>query len=191
MRSARDPHSIFSSLGQTVDLPQVEIGDIQSVRRSRVIFIVLVVLMSLIVQSEAVATEGFPGSGKRVIYSKSEHRVWLINADETLSGTWKVTGNPSRPAAGSYSVYSRSTITRTLDGMYTFGHMVRFARTAAGIGIGFHDIPYNTYTKVPIMPVSKIGDSRYVSGGCVRQSLENAKRMWNWATIGTPVIVLQ
>lgn len=146
-------------------------------------------IFTLVSQTGAVALEEFPGNGKRVVYSRSENRVWLINSDESLYGTWKVTGNPGRPDPGNYRVYSRSSVTRSMDGKYTFTHMVRFAHARSGVGIGFHAIPYNTYTKSPIMPLSKVGSHRYVSGGCVRQSLPNAEKMWAWASIGTKVVV--
>lgn len=160
-------------------------------RRHFTIVAALVTTLLVLVQTPAVALEQIPGTGKRVVYSKSENRVWLVNADDTLYGTWQVTGNPARPAPGNYHVYSRSSVTRSINGKYTFTHMVRFARTAKGIGIGFHAIPYNSRTKTPIMPLDKIGSHKYVSGGCVRQSLPNAERMWAWATIGTPVIVVR
>lgn len=157
-------------------------------RRSGLIASLL--LLSIFLQEPSFAATTYPGEGKRVVYSRSERQVWLVKADGTLSATWKVTGHPTLPATGTYTVYSRSMVSRTLDGKYTFTHMVRFATSASGLGIGFHALPYDSVTKVPIMPPEKIGQPGYHSSGCVRQSLTNAKRMWAWARIGTQVVVL-
>ena len=156
-------------------------------------FATLVISVSLLVSlaPSATALESFPGDGKRVVYSRSEHRVWLINADGSLSGTWKVTGNPTIPALGTYRIYSKSAVTRSVNGQWLFTHMVRFARTKKGIGVGFHSIPVSTRTRAPIMPLDKIGAPGYQSHGCVRQSKADAERMWAWATIGTKVVVLK
>lgn len=139
---------------------------------------------------QRIADGDYPGDGKRVIYSRSERRVWLVRADDHLSATWKVTGHPTLPASGTYAVFSRAISTRTYDGKYTFGHMVRFARSPRGSTMGFHDVPYLTGTSIPIMPLNKIGQPGYSSSGCIRQSLTNALRMWAWARIGTEVVVI-
>lgn len=130
------------------------------------------------------------GTGRRVVYDISDRRVWLVNADGSLHGTWKVTGRPGKPAPGTYKVFSKSKNTRTIDGKYRFGHMVRFARAASGVAIGFHDLPYSTATGKPIMPASKIGEPGYRSGGCVRQRPRDAEEMYRWAKIGTVVVTL-
>lgn len=130
------------------------------------------------------------GTGRRVVYDISDRRVWLVNADGSLHGTWKVTGRPGKPAPGTYKVFSKSKTTRTVDGKYRFGHMVRFARAASGVAIGFHDLPYSTVTGKPIMPASKIGEPGYRSGGCVRQRPRDAEEMYRWAKIGTVVVTL-
>lgn len=132
----------------------------------------------------------YPGEGKRVVYSRSARRVWLVRADDRLSATWSVTGHPTIPASGEYQVFSRSWRTRTYDGRYTFGKMVRFYRTVLGSTVGFHDLPYLTGTAIPIMPLSQIGHPGYQSSGCVRQRPEDAERMWSWARLGTHVVVV-
>lgn len=130
------------------------------------------------------------GTGKRVIYSRSARRVWLVRGDDRLSGTWSVTGHPTIPVSGDYRVYSRSLRTKTFDGAYTFGLMVRFAHSPSGSTVGFHDLPYLTGTSIPIMPLAEIGKPGFQSGGCVRQRPADAARMWAWAKIGIPVLVI-
>lgn len=132
----------------------------------------------------------YRGEGKRVIYSRSARRVWLVRADGRLSATWSVTGHPTMPANGEYTVFSRALRTKTYDGAYSFGYMVRFAHSPRGSTLGFHDLPYLTGTSTPIMPLAKIGEPGFQSGGCIRQRPEDAERMWAWTRIGTPVIVI-
>ncbi|MGH2772438.1 MAG: L,D-transpeptidase [Actinomycetota bacterium] len=62
--------------------------------------------------------------------------------------------------------------------------VVRFARTA-GLDIGFHAIPNGR--RGPIQTDAELGQFR--SLGCVRQSTADAAFLWDWAPIGTAVVV--
>jgi lipoprotein-anchoring transpeptidase ErfK/SrfK len=65
-------------------------------------------------------------------------------------------------------------------------YMVRFAYGPEGGRIGFHEIP--TRFGVPLQSESQLGQP--LSGGCVRQSTSDAIWTWNWAYLGTKVVVL-
>jgi lipoprotein-anchoring transpeptidase ErfK/SrfK len=65
-------------------------------------------------------------------------------------------------------------------------YMVRFAYGPGGGRIGFHEIP--TRFGVPLQSESQLGQP--LSGGCVRQATADAIWVWNWAPIGTKVVVL-
>lgn len=125
------------------------------------------------------------GSGRRVVYSVSQQRVWLVNEDGSLHGTWLVSGRAGEPNPGSYSVFSRSRHARAQRPGITMEFMVRFVRTA-GLPIGFHSIPVNR-RGAKIQSIEELGT--YQSLGCVRQRYEDAVVMWEFAQIGTPVIV--
>lgn len=125
------------------------------------------------------------GSGRRVVYSVSQQRVWLVNEDGSLHGTWLVSGRAGEPNPGNYSVFSRSRHARAQRPGITMEYMVRFVRTA-GLPIGFHSIPVNR-RGAQIQTVQQLGT--YQSLGCVRQRYEDAVVMWEFAQIGTPVIV--
>jgi len=125
------------------------------------------------------------GAGRRVVYSVSQQRVWLVNEDGSLHGTWLVSGRAGEPNPGSYSVFSRSRHARAKKPGITMEFMVRFVRTA-GLPIGFHSIPVNR-RGAQIQTVQQLGS--YQSLGCVRQRYEDAVVMWEFAQIGTPVIV--
>lgn len=62
--------------------------------------------------------------------------------------------------------------------------MTRFAR-GRRLAIGFHSIPVGR--RGPIQSEAELGKFR--SAGCVRQRYADAARMWEWAPIGTTVVV--
>jgi len=137
-------------------------------------------------------TWGLPansGSGRRVVYSKSRQRLWVVDSSGKVIKTHLVSGRqtPRDPAPGNYKVWSRSRYTHSINNpSITWGYMVRFAWGARGGNIGFHEIPWQ-YGH-PVQSVSQLGTP--LSGGCVRQAKPDAIWMWNWAQLGTRVVVL-
>ena len=128
------------------------------------------------------------GNGRRVVYSKSQQTVWAYDESNTIIKMHRVSGrqDPNDPTPGSYRVWSRSLRTFSINNpSITWGHMVRFAKGDRGGNIGFHDIPYQ-YGR-PVQTIDQLGQA--LSGGCVRQAYEDAVWMWNWAQLGTVVIV--
>ncbi len=127
------------------------------------------------------------GTGRRIVYSRAMQRMWAIEADGTVVKTHLVSGRLYEPYAGTYSVYSRSMYTYSVaDPNVKWRYMVRFAYGPDGGRIGFHEIP--TRFGVPLQSVSQLGQP--LSGGCVRQSTADAIWTWNWAYLGTKVVVL-
>jgi lipoprotein-anchoring transpeptidase ErfK/SrfK len=131
------------------------------------------------------------GSGRRVVYSKSLQRVWAVEADGTVVKTHLVSGRLTwnQPIPGTYNVFSRSSYTCNIKRPYLcWQYMVRFTKGPEGDNIGFHAIPIDTRTGREIQSVWQLGTP--LSGGCVRQALPDALWIWNWAGIGTKVVVL-
>ncbi len=131
------------------------------------------------------------GSGRRVVYSKSRMRVWTVEGDGTVSKTHLVSGRRTwnQPTPGTYSVFSRSRYTCNINNPYVcWRFMVRFTVGPGGDNIGFHEIPTNTRTGNKLQSLSQLGQA--LSGGCVRQAPDDAAYMWDWAPIGTKVVVL-
>jgi len=124
------------------------------------------------------------GSGRRIVYSNSRQRVWLVEASGVTSSSWPVSGRRGVPAPGAYSVFSKSTSSVDASGTLVLRHMVRFAHGRT-LAIGFHAIP--TRNGRPIQSEGELGE--YRSAGCVRQAPGDAARLYGWAPVGTPVIV--
>jgi lipoprotein-anchoring transpeptidase ErfK/SrfK len=56
------------------------------------------------------------------------------------------------------------------------------------LAIGFHGIPLRGNGS-PIQSDAELG--QYRSAGCVRMNQQQVIVLWNWAPIGTPVVVLR
>lgn len=126
------------------------------------------------------------GSGRRIVYSNTAQRVWLLEEDGTIRDSYLVSGRRDTPTAGTYSVYSKSTKAWAGHDGITMNHMVRFAR-GRRLAIGFHSIP--TYRSgLPMQTLQQLGTHQ--SAGCVRQEAGKAEALYHWADVGTTVVVL-
>ena len=125
------------------------------------------------------------------MYSKSLQKVWVVDGNDRLIKEHRVSGKLRYcdPYPGTYRVYSRSKYTHSIQNpRIQWMYMVRFAKSCNGGNIGFHEIPTDTSTGYKLQSVSQLGTP--LSGGCVRQAVSDAVWMWNWAYVGTKVVVL-
>lgn len=126
------------------------------------------------------------GDGRRVVYSESEQRVWLVKDDEKVTRSYSVSGSIyDNLEPGTYEVYSRSEEAMGIDGSGTMRYFVRFTEGDNGAAIGFHDIP--VLNGVPLQTTEELGTP--TSHGCVRQRRSDAIALWEFADIGTTVVV--
>ena len=125
------------------------------------------------------------GEGRRVVFDQSAQRVWLVGDDGEPRRTYLVSGSlEDNLDPGSYEVFSRSMRAWGIDGG-TMKFMVRFAQ-GRNAAIGFHDIPYENGELMQTR--AQLGTPQ--SSGCVRQARPDAKAMWGFAPVGTPVEVV-
>ena len=126
------------------------------------------------------------GTGRRVVFSKSSQRVWLVDSAGKPVSTYLVSGSVTdNLSPGRYRVYSRSRWAVGVDDSGVMQYFVRFAH-GSNAAIGFHSIP-NKLGK-PLQTISQLGTPQ--SHGCIRQKLTDAARMWEFAKTGTPVVVV-
>ena len=123
------------------------------------------------------------GNGRRIVYSVTGQRVWLVDDNNELVKTYKVSGRANMPKAGVYHVYSKSL--NASSGAARMRFMIRFAH-GHNLPIGFHSIP--TIRGRPMQSEAQLGT--YQSHGCVRQAVPDAFYLWMWAPVGTTVVVL-
>ncbi len=130
-------------------------------------------------------------TGRRVVYSKTNQWVWTVEEDGFISMAQPVSGRRTwdQPLPGTYRVFSRSANTCNITNRnICMRWMVRFTVGPGGDNIGFHEIPRNLATGNFVQTEAQLGQAR--SAGCVRMSTSGSEFIWNWAPVGTKVVVL-
>lgn len=134
-------------------------------------------------------TTGLPprsGKGRRIVFSESRQRVWLVDSDGGVQQTYLVSGSiEDNLEPGTYAVYSRSRNAVGIDDSGTMEYFVRFTQGTRGAAIGFHTIPVDD--GAPVQTLKQLGTP--LSHGCIRQKRADAIDLWDFAPIGTTVVV--
>lgn len=125
------------------------------------------------------------GEGRRVVYSESRQRVWLVQEDGEVLRTYLVSGSVyDNLDPGTYSVFSRSEQAWGIDDSGAMKYFVRFTQ-GDNAAIGFHDIPVDDGR--PVQGLDQLGTPQ--SHGCIRQRRADAVALWEFAPLGTTVVV--
>ncbi|GAA1069482.1 hypothetical protein GCM10009663_02110 [Kitasatospora arboriphila] len=121
------------------------------------------------------------GTGYRVVYSVSQHRVWLVDPrkDPQLQASFAVTPGSVEPTPGSYSVYSRTATGKGTDHRQ-IEHVVRFTEQGEVV-FGFGSAVDGS-TAPP--------DAGLRTGG-IRSSRADGQVLWDFAPTGTRVFVAE
>jgi lipoprotein-anchoring transpeptidase ErfK/SrfK len=125
------------------------------------------------------------GTGKRVVFDIGDQRVWLVAADGRVARTYPVSGSlTDNLQPGTYAVYSTSRWATGIDESGVMQYFVRFTHGARA-AIGFHSVP--TKNGRLLETRAELGTPQ--SHGCIRQWLPDAKALWDFAPVGTKVVV--
>ena len=95
-----------------------------------------------------------------------------------------VSGRHGLPSVGVHQVFSK--VPSSPSGDLTLPWTLRFAHGSSGAPIDIHGIPLRP-DGTPIEPDSLLGTPE--SHGCVRMNQADAEFVWNWASVGTVVVV--
>jgi lipoprotein-anchoring transpeptidase ErfK/SrfK len=126
------------------------------------------------------------GTGRRIVFDESDQRVWLVDGDSAVERTYLVSGSRfDNLQPGTYTVQSKSRQAGAFDGSGTMEYFVRFA-TGFSEPIGFHSVPKDNSGELE-QTKEQLGTP--LSAGCVRQWLPDAIALWNFAPVGTKVVV--
>jgi len=125
------------------------------------------------------------GEGRRMVFSLSSQRIWWVESDGSVVRTGLGSGQHDRPVPGTYAVFSRSEYATGIDGS-RMEKFVRFTRGSSGWAIGFHSIP--AFADVPVQTEAELGQP--LSHGCIRQGGADADFTWQFAPVGSTVVVL-
>jgi peptidoglycan hydrolase-like protein with peptidoglycan-binding domain len=138
--------------------------------------------------SEAPPLPANSGSGRRLVFERMGQRVWAIDENEQIIRSWLVSGSKyGNETPGTHEVYSRSDVSTAWNGKAFLYKMVRWLKTDIG-AIGFHALPVRVDDGSLYQTEEELGER--LSGGCQRQANLDADFVWEFAQIGTPVIVL-
>ncbi|MDI3419703.1 hypothetical protein [Streptomyces luteolus] len=118
------------------------------------------------------------GKGTRVVYALKADRVWLVGKGGKAKRTFEVTPSTVDPAPGEYSVTTRSGKVVGSDGV-PVEHVVRFTNVD-GVSIGF-SAAVDGSTPPP--------DPAKRTGG-IREARADGLAMWQFATVGTKIVVV-
>ncbi len=128
------------------------------------------------------------GSGRRLVYSRAGQRVWAVNDDGEIVRSWLISGSKyNNELPGTHEVYSRSDVSTAWNGKAFLPQMVRWLKTQRG-AIGFHSIPLHVENNEPYQTEDELGQR--LSGGCQRQAPRDAAFLWDFAQVGTKVVVV-
>ncbi|MET7567148.1 hypothetical protein ABZT04_01380 [Streptomyces sp. NPDC005492] len=118
------------------------------------------------------------GSGRRIVYSVGQKRVWLVDASDKADRTFAVWPGTVSPDPGKYTVSVRKDATTGSDGV-AIENIVYFA-TKSGLNIAFSNAVDGS------SPPPAAGKQ---TGG-VRMGKADGAALWTFGTTGTKVRVV-
>lgn len=126
------------------------------------------------------------GTGRRIVYCNWCQTVWLVEADDYVTATYRVSGHRGMPSPGEYHVVRKLDMGRSKS--HPDLRLPWFVGFAWGntTDIGFHGIPLRPDGS-QIEDDSQLGVP--LSSGCVRENQFDAKFLYDWAPEGTLVVV--
>lgn len=127
------------------------------------------------------------GSGRRVVYDRAGQRIWAVGEDDQVIRSWLVSGSQyDNEVPGTHEVFSRSEASTAWNGKAILPLMIRWYPTDIG-NLGFHAIPIKVADGSVYQTTDELGTR--LSGGCQRQHNTDADFMWDFAVVGTKVVV--
>ncbi|MGC5037483.1 hypothetical protein ACPXCS_13440 [Streptomyces sp. DT190] len=120
------------------------------------------------------------GTGRRIVYSLGEKRVWMVDASEATRRTFTVWPGTVSPDPGSYTISSRNEATTGSDGVQ-IEHIMYFA-AQGGVSVAFS----NAVDGSSPPPAASGGKT-----GGVRMKKADGTALWAFGTVGTTVAVVR
>ena len=132
-------------------------------------------------------------TGRRVIWSKNAHRVYLVEASGAVTRAMPCLGNNWKTPNGTYNIWSYSRAISYVGDrkVYLPDFAPFYRRPGQTWNIGFHAIPVwadNPNAGAQIHDDSLLGGDTE-TGGCIRVSAGDASFLHSWAAVGTTVVV--
>jgi ABC-type transport system substrate-binding protein len=129
--------------------------------------------------SEPAAVPDGSGTGRRIVYSLAQKRVWLVDASDAARRTFTVWPGTVSPDPGTYAVSLRRDATTGSDGVQ-IEHIVYFT-AKSGVSIAFS----NAVDGASPPPASG------TQTGGIRMRTADGSALWAFGTAGTKVTVVK
>ncbi|KES02953.1 hypothetical protein BU52_33200 [Streptomyces toyocaensis] len=120
------------------------------------------------------------GTGRRIVYSLDQKRVWLVDASDAARRSFPVWPGTVSPDPGSYTIGTRTEAATGSDGV-AVEHILYFA-AKSGIFLGFSNAVDGS-SPPPAAPDAKTGG--------IRMTKDDGKALWTFGTAGTTVRVVE
>lgn len=130
------------------------------------------------------------GPGTYILWIKDENHVYLVSKG-VVTRVMVTTGLPWKTPSGTYKVKYKARNSSSLDEghAWTLPYFVAFWRRPGADGdIAFHQVPHDARGRLE-QPVATLGQPGYRSEGCNRMAPADARAIWDFAEVGTPVVV--
>lgn len=130
------------------------------------------------------------GTGRRIVLSRKQNWLWLVNSDGSTASQGGVVDNPNM-APGTYKTGSycgrtaRIKLNRDDSKKLYLDNFVRWAPC----GYGFHGIPRYVSSGNPIHADYILGTNLQESHGCVRMGKTLSQRVWDFTVRPTKVVL--
>jgi hypothetical protein len=128
----------------------------------------------------APAVPAASGTGRRIVYSLDEKRVWLVDATDKATRTFAVWPGTVSPTPGAYSISIRKDALTGSDGVQ-IEHVMYFA-VASGLNVAFSNAVDGTSP-----PPATTG--KPTSG--IRMPKADGTALWGFGATGTKVTVVR
>jgi hypothetical protein len=130
--------------------------------------------------SAPVAVPGGSGTGRRVVYSLGQRRVWLVDpASRTAAPSFPVQASAVSPPLGTFEVYGGESAPHLgSDGVQIEDSVLFTSHDGATIG----------FSSAVDGSMASPDPSKHTGG--IRESVADGKQMYAFATKGTPVVVI-
>ncbi|MFF7950643.1 hypothetical protein [Streptomyces griseorubiginosus] len=127
----------------------------------------------------ATAVPDASGTGRRIVYSLGEKRVWLVDASDAARRSFAVWPGTVDPAPGTYSVSLRRGEPRTGSDGVRIEHIVYFTMVN-GVNVAFSNA----------VDGSSPPPAGGVQTGGIRMKTADGSALWTFGETGTKVVVV-
>lgn len=120
------------------------------------------------------------GTGRRIVYSLGDRRVWLVDASDAARRSFTVWPGTVSPDPGTYTIGTRTEATTGSDGVQV-EHVMYFA-AKSGVSVAFSNAVDGS-SPPPAAAGTKTGG--------IRVSEPDGQALWTFGTAGTTVRVVE